>query len=163
MADDELSPLRELLSREALVRAHSIHGPGHWVRVERIGLRLCEATGADRRVVQLFSLFHDCRRESDGLDPDHGRRGAEFARQLRGTSLELDDERFALLCLACEGHTDGKVSADPTIGTCWDADRLDLPRVGIIPEPKLLSTAAARERAMMAWAIDLSWKKGGWA
>jgi hypothetical protein len=37
------------------------------------------------------------------------------------------------------------VSADGTIGTCWDADRLDLPRVGIWPSAALLSTDAAGE------------------
>jgi uncharacterized protein len=161
MDEQEFKRLRWQLCDECLLGAHSIHGPPHWARVEQFGLRLCETTGADRLVVRLFSIFHDCRRESDGLDPDHGSRGAEQARRLRGTLFELDDERFALLCEACGHHTDGKISTDPTIGTCWDADRLDLPRVGIIPDPKMLSTPAARERAMIEWAMDLSWKKGG--
>ena len=41
-------------------------------------------------------------------------------------------------------HADGTVSSDPTVGACWDADRLDLPRVGITPRPELFSTEAAR-------------------
>jgi uncharacterized protein len=153
--------LRQQLLQEFTLGERSIHGPTHWARVEQIGLRLSEKTGADRLVVRLFSLFHDCRRESDGEDGDHGLRGAEQARRLRGTLFELDDEPLELLCLACAGHTRGRTSTDPTIGTCWDADRLDLPRVSIIPEPCLLSTSAAREREVMAWAMDLSWKKGG--
>jgi uncharacterized protein len=52
-----------------------------------------------------------------------------------------------LLYYACEWHTHGEVSPDPTIGACWDADRLDLVRVGIIPDQSLLSTAAAQEMA----------------
>jgi hypothetical protein len=36
------------------------------------------------------------------------------------------------------------VTDDPTVGACWDADRLDLPRVGVTVDPRLLSTAAAR-------------------
>ena len=46
---------------------------------------------------------------------------------------------------ASNGHTGGGLSKDPTIGTCWDADRLDLPRVGVIPTPDFLSTAAAKK------------------
>jgi uncharacterized protein len=33
----------------------------------------------------------------------------------------------------------------PTIGVCWDADRLDLTRVGIMPDPEFFSTAAGKE------------------
>ena len=39
------------------------------------------------------------------------------------------------------------MSEHPTIGTCWDADRLDLGRVGIVPQPKFMSTAFAKEVA----------------
>ena len=35
---------------------------------------------------------------------------------------------------------------DPTIGTCWDADRLDIGRVGIIPHERFMSTAAGKRR-----------------
>jgi uncharacterized protein len=61
-----------------------------------------------------------------------------------------------LLVTACSRHTCGSVSADPTIGTCWDADRLDLARFGIVPDPELLSTAAARSPAFIVWAKGLS-------
>ena len=37
------------------------------------------------------------------------------------------------------------MTSDPTVGACWDADRLDLPRVWITPDPALLSTARAHE------------------
>lgn len=70
-----------------------------------------------------------------------------MARRLRGEAFELDDERFALLEEAIALHADGEVTEDPTIGTCWDADRLDLLRVGITPSSELLSTAAARTLA----------------
>jgi uncharacterized protein len=41
------------------------------------------------------------------------------------------------------------LSDDPTIGTCWDADRLDLARegVGIQPRARYMSTEFAREIA----------------
>ena len=63
-----------------------------------------------------------------------------------GEQAPLEQNRLDLLAAACDDHADGVVSAEPTIGACWDADRLDLPRVGIRPDPMLLSTDAARAR-----------------
>ena len=34
-----------------------------------------------------------------------------------------------------------------TIGTCWDADRLDLGRVGVIPSVDFMSTQDGKEAA----------------
>jgi uncharacterized protein len=51
---------------------------------------------------------------------------------------------MGLLGFACEEHTNGGVAPDPTVGACWDADRLNLWRVGIRPDPRLLTTGAAR-------------------
>jgi hypothetical protein len=45
---------------------------------------------------------------------------------------------------ACVRHTDGETTTDPTIGCCWDADCLDLDRVGIKPEAEYLSTMAGK-------------------
>jgi len=126
------------------------HGVGHWARVHENGLRLAAATGADAEVVALFARFHDARRVNENWDPDHGRRGGDLARTLRGSLVTLDDARFQLLYAACAQHTDGRISAHPTLGACWDADRLDLGRVGITPDPALLSSDAAR--AMIPWA-----------
>ena len=39
-----------------------------------------------------------------------------------------------------------------TIQTCWDADRLDLIRAGITPDPNHLCTAAAKEPKIIRWA-----------
>ena len=44
-------------------------------------------------------------------------------------------------------HTDAEHSDDVTIGTCWDADRLDLGRVGIIPDEAFMSTDFGKEIA----------------
>lgn len=124
-----------------------IHGPNHWARVEANGLMLAQKTGADLVVVRLFGLFHDSRRENDDHDPDHGRRGAELAEILLPKFAKVSADQRQLLIEACAGHTDGLLSDDPTIGTCWDADRLDLGRVGLVPKPKFMSTAFAKEVA----------------
>jgi uncharacterized protein len=127
------------------------HGVVHWARVWENGERIAAATpGVDLEVVRLFALFHDARRVNQYRDPGHGSRGGEFARTLRGSLIDLDDERFALLHEACRLHTDGLTEADATLQACWDADRLDLGRVGITPRRQLLCTAAAR--GLLAWA-----------
>lgn len=72
------------------------HGVVHWARVLENGLRIADANGADRMVVTLFALFHDARRVNENYDQGHGERGAELAKSLRGTLVQLDDAQFAL-------------------------------------------------------------------
>ena len=91
-------------------------------------------------------------RLNDGTDPEHGPRAAEFARTLQGRAFRLSATRFKLLHAACAGHTGGRTHPDNTVRTCWDADRLDLGRVGIMPDPSYLCTAAARRPEMIFWA-----------
>jgi uncharacterized protein len=129
-----------------------IHGVSHWARVRETGLRLATKTEASAAVVELFAAFHDACRLNEGRDPAHGRRGAELAARLRGTLFTLPDADFARLQEACILHTAGLLDGDATVQTCWDADRLDLPRVGIAVDPARLCTAAAREPAILAWA-----------
>ncbi|KAA5542126.1 hypothetical protein FYK55_15060 [Roseiconus nitratireducens] len=128
------------------------HGVAHWARVLENGLRLGDETGADLDVVALFAIFHDSRRVNEVTDPNHGLRGAELAAQLRGTGFQLDDHAFGLLYRACEGHTDERTHPDVTVQTCWDADRLDLGRVGITPHPSRLCTAVAKRPQTIKWA-----------
>ncbi len=124
-----------------------VHGIDHWKRVERNACILASRTGADLSVVRLFALFHDCQRENEGFDADHGKRAAQYALTKRGQWFDLSDEQFDLLHYACTWHTHGRHHVDPTIGTCWDADRLDLGRVGITPDPAFMSTAFGAEIA----------------
>jgi uncharacterized protein len=125
----------------------SIHGPSHWKRVEQNGLLLATRTGANIAVVRLFALFHDSCRVNECGDEGHGARGAELAQSLRGVLYDITDEAFALLYHACAWHTNGHLHADPTIGSCWDADRLDLGRVGILPSEEFMSTSFGKEIA----------------
>ncbi|MCQ2092155.1 MAG: hypothetical protein MJY85_05700 [Fibrobacter sp.] len=120
-----------------------IHGLAHWRQVEFNGLLLAKKTGADITVVRLFALFHDSKRESDGYDDTHGGRGAEFAKKCREEKLfEITDEQFEKLYHACKNHTTERSSDDPTIDTCYDADRLDLGRVGIKLDPQKMASTA---------------------
>ena len=128
------------------------HGVAHWARVFENGLHLAERTGANREVVQLFAVLHDSRRETEFADPDHGPRAADYAQQLRGSVFELDDDAFGLLHRACHGHTHERTHPDITIQTCWDSDRLDLGRVGILPHPSRLCTDIAKQPETIRWA-----------
>jgi len=124
--------------------ADSIHGTAHWGRVERHGVRLAEESGGDLLVVRLFAVFHDVCRLSDSIDDQHGARGAELAAHWRDCYFALSDAQFSALHYACTWHTAGQVSDDPTIGACWDADRLDLWRAGLTPKEKYMSTEYGR-------------------
>jgi uncharacterized protein len=134
-----------------------IHGAAHWARVRWNGLRLARHTGADPRVVELFAFLHDSQRWHDGGDRQHGPRAAEVAAALNGHLFHLETDALDLLVEACDGHTFGGTEAHPTVQTCWDADRLDLGRVGRRPDPARLCTDAARDPALRreAWARSL--------
>ena len=133
-----------------------IHGPAHWERVRLNGLEVAEAIGADTLIVQLFAYLYDCCRRGDGSDSQHGPRAAEFALSLRDDCLTLSDEDFDKLYLACKHHTFGYTEADPTIMACWDADRLDLGRCGITPDPRYLCTDYAKLPATIRDALRRS-------
>lgn len=133
------------------------HGLSHWARVYENGLRLAAETGADRQVVELFALFHDSRRLTDQADPDHGPRGALLAeRYHRDGLLRLDEQPLRLLLTACRLHTAARTHDDPTVRTCFDADRLDLARIGATVDPAFLCTEAARNPQLIAWASERS-------
>jgi len=117
--------LRSILEGYELPK-EGLHGPAHWVRVSRVGMKLAKATaGADQEVVHLFALFHDSRRENEDTDPDHGMRGAELAGSMRGTQLmHLNDAQFELLRYAVRPE---KVRSDFTrrIPARWEFAEAD--------------------------------------
>jgi len=151
-----LDNLLAAIKAEYALSWNGIHGISHWTRVHENGLRLAEQTGAQIAVVECFAYLHDAKRRNDSRDPGHGSRGAALARVLQGRVLNLDDEQFELLAYACTHHTDGLTEANVTVQTCWDADRLDLGRVGITPIAERLCTPAARAPGILEWAWERS-------
>lgn len=169
-----LTALVEIVLASAWRRESEWHGEHHWRCVTATGLELAgsapaadvalgvgagEEVGvgrADRTLVFCFGLLHDTRRVNEAVDPEHGPRAAALGDELyREGALPLDAARFARLAEALRLHSNGLVSADPTIGTCWDADRLHLPRVSIQPRTELFSTLAAHGEAPLAAAEAL--------
>ena len=152
-----LSALVDAVLPRAWRRESEWHGEHHWRCVAATGLTLGRALdGVDRGLVFCFGLLHDTRRENETFDPGHGTRAASFAAELRDEgALELDEARFGVLAEALRLHSSGQVSVDPTIGACWDADRLHLPRVFIEPDPDLFSTPVAHGSAPLSAAASL--------
>jgi uncharacterized protein len=95
-------------------------------------------------VIELFAFLHDSCRYDDHRDPLHGERGAEFVHGINGQYFHLNAQQLDQLCFAIRHHSGGEVSTNATIQTCWDSDRLDLGRVGIIPSPQFLSAEASQ-------------------
>ena len=137
--------LWEFIINNPYLRKSTIHGPEHWKRVERNGIYIAERVGADITVIKLFALFHDCKRKNDAIDPGHGRRGAEYAKELRDDLIDIPNEQFDLFYDACKYHTRKIHTNNITIGVCWDSDRLDLGRIGIKPSVKFMNTEIAKE------------------
>lgn len=123
------------------------HGLDHWQRVCRVGHHLAVHEGGDPVVIELFAALHDSQRENEWDDPRHGIRAAHFILAHSEHFEVLGPDRLALLIKACRGHNQAGLSDNPTIACCWDADRLDLSRVGIQPDPRYLSTELGRRIA----------------
>ena len=147
-------PLLQAILRQYRLSTNGVHGPSHWARVLENGARLARTTGASLAVVELFAVFHDACRVNEDWDENHGSRGADLAASLRGQFFNLSEPEFIALKVACRLHTAGRTDGDITVQTCWDADRLDLGRVGMKPDPKYLCTDAAKQRDLIEWAHD---------
>lgn len=158
MSGSYIASLVERVLASYALDLHGLHGPGHWLRVRANGLALAARTPeADAELVELFALLHDSRREDDGRDRYHGERAAAFVHVLHAEGhLRLEPDRLDVLVQACAGHHHPQVSEHPTIGCCWDADRLELARLQYEPDPTLLSTGAALDAELQRWA----WRRG---
>lgn len=123
----------------------TIHGIEHWDRVARFGKMLYQE-GADMEVVMAFAYLHDSQRINNGYDIDHGKRASSFIDSIRHTKLtSLNNVQIEKLKKACELHTIKHKTGDLTIDICFDADRMDLLRVGIIPIPRKMATQKGAE------------------
>lgn len=146
-----LHAVRQLASaRFQMPRLHSAHCEDHWERVRQYGYYLASKTeGADSLVVELFGLLHDCCRANEHRDPEHGPLAAQFCQSINDEHLHLPEQSLKLLKLACRDHDCGYTVDNPTIGCCWDSDRLDLDRVGAAVDHTLLSTVVGKKLSLL--------------
>jgi uncharacterized protein len=82
-------------------------------------------------------------------------RAARLAARLNKEHLGLAEHELELLDRACRYHDRGMITKEPTIGTCWDADRLDLWRLDCRPDRSYLSTEAAMDEEVITWTQGL--------
>lgn len=161
---NEINGLIETVLARSTGRYSCLHGVEHWKRVAAAGLALLQYTPkADPLLVFLFALFHDSMRFNDGQDPGHGPRAGMLVREL-GDRLPdtIGPAHIDTLVYACNEHTFGTISGNSTVAVCWDADRLNLWRVGIRPDPLLLSTAAAKSPNLILWGRELQDRRFTW-
>ena len=135
---------------------NGFHGFDHWMRVLHNGRLLANAENANLKVVELFCLLHDTRRLNEDEDPLHGQRAANYAQTLRGVWFDVSGDEMDLLTEALSYHSDGYTVGDITVKVCWDADRLDLGRVGIRPAPERLCTDTAKSPFVLEEAYQRS-------
>lgn len=142
-----------VLPRFALSPTSRIHGAPHWATVAGYGRPLAESVGANPDIAEWFGFLHDAARVNDDRDPCHGPRASILAHEIReaGHMGELTSGEFDQLATAIEYHSCGFTEGfDAAVMACWDADRLDLLRVGIIPDPQRMCTPMGKH-----WAASL--------
>ena len=136
------------------------HGFPHWQRVERNGILLSSENERIRediniKVVRFFAYLHDKCRLDNWTDIEHGVRAVDMLSIIRNTILrDFTDEEVSLLERACRYHTTEHRTGNPTIDVCFDADRLDLGRVGIVPNPRRMATEQGAYYAANIYLID---------
>lgn len=148
------SRLTAFLRQQFMLDWNGIHGARHWARVLRLGRYLAAEDGADIEVVTLFALLHDSCREDENRDPEHGLRASRVVRAQNGILFVITDDQEDRLAAACEGHSKGGLSDDVTVQVCWDADRLELGRLAIMPDPHRMGTDTAKRLCNHAWPYE---------
>ena len=145
-----ISALKDYIEENKQVWHSPFHGINHWDNVWMNGQEIGWAVDADMEVVEYLSYLHDCQRWSEGSDWLHGPRAAQFAHENREL-FDLSSSQFKDLIGAVAGHTKlqpgCKAGENPTIAACWDADRLDIWRVGYAVDPRYLFTERAKDLA----------------
>ena len=133
---------------------HGWHGISHWARVWGHARFLCRELQLDPTVPCWFSFLHDSQRFDEGVDSEHGTRACTWISKLYDEGkLPIERSDMELLWRAIGGHSDGQTKEHPIVQVCWDADRLDLGRVGIMPDPRYLCTYPAKRADVIlaAW------------
>lgn len=138
------------------------HGVSHWERVAQVGMDIGRELKLDNVAlwsIKAFGWTHDLWRTHDGRCRKHGRDGFENLLSLDCKLIQqLPEQERELIRLAIRYHSDGFIAGEAfdlglfetvelneqrivdIVGCCWDADRLDLARIGMIPRRCLIST-----------------------
>jgi uncharacterized protein len=142
--------------RGAPLAGDPMHGELHWRAVAWAGLRIRDvAPELSAAVLVAFGLLHDCRRVDDGWDRDHGARAADLAARSRSLLHLLGPGGRDLVEEACRLHEDGLTRPErPTVGACWDADRVNLVRLGFQLDPSRFTVLSQADGSLEAVAEE---------
>lgn len=170
-------PSKWLPLLDAVTKQHKLdldksgHGPHHWFRVIDIGLTLAKNApelNIDTDVIIGFGLLHDSARTHDGHCLKHGPESLTVIRELHDL-IPLNNDQMLLLSIACVNHTSAQNTDfpihEPTLHACFDSDRLDLWRVGILPDSRYLFLDVSKSEEIQQWANDNgnNWTIPTWA
>ena len=161
--DIHIKRLREYAIKHSILGDYSVHGVSHWDRVAR-NADILITSDVDDLVVKAFAYIHDVERVNDSDDLQHGPRAAMLVDEIRSSVLSfLNDLEIEQLKEACRFHTIRHKTEDATVNACFDADRLDLGRVGITPNPNKMATIQGRILAekMMEFNLEEYWLLNG--
>lgn len=150
--------LKKIMNDFHLNINNGIHGIDHWTRVLINGLRISEFNNANKKVLIVFAFFHDIRREHEAGDPEHGIRAAKYLQSFK-YKINISKSELDKAMIACEGHTHIMHHDDIDVASCWDADRLDLYRVGVKPDPDRLNSNYSKDSSNISEAMKHSWSK----
>jgi uncharacterized protein len=153
-----VSKIIKIVKNQFQLEIRGDHGIFHWEQVQKIGEHLAlQYENADVEVICLFAYLHDSKRENEESDPMHGERSAEFVKKLYHQGvLNISQTQYEQLEFSCRHHSDStKRSDDITVQICWDSDRLDLYRLGEVPDPQYLNTHVAKKKDILKWVTRL--------
>lgn len=145
---EEFRPLlKAVIENHKLNIIESGHGLTHWLRVIDIGITLAYHNNVDPNFVIAFGLLHDSARTHDQHCFEHGPAACDVINKFRDL-IPLDDTQISELKTAVGFHTTAHPHPEQNIShelkCCWDSDRLDLLRVGIVPANEYLYTKQAK-------------------
>lgn len=137
-----LAALEQAVIAQFRLELDGMYGQSHWRRVLRNGALIAEADPrVDSVVVAAFAFLHDAARATEARDLEHGPAASALALRLACVDLfkGWSKSQLTLLRAACCDHPlalplemDAHRDA-PTLNACWDAAKLDLPRMGVTP------------------------------
>lgn len=140
-----------------------LHGELHWRAVAAAGIEIASSVSERSDIALAFGMIHDSQRERDDWDPDHGVRAANWLICSVTLASLIGTEERELLASACLYHDRGMTTQNPLIGTLWDADRINLWRVGLCPDESYFSVLSGdafidmRDRYHEAWRKPPMW------
>lgn len=116
------------------------------IEIEPVDIEVAEIPALETSDLEALNTAYQDSRQADEIAFAAAWKSGSKGRQmalLLGLIFKdiISEQQLNTLKYACEYHDKGLITDDPTVGCCWDADRLDLMRVQTTPDPKYLSTA----------------------